>query len=259
MDSFHTISAFLFLFRCSLFCWHHHPPLHLYSRSKGFIPVTHFTGIKAFPWRRSTYSHLLPPLQCPLTLWTNQEVLNLQITVTQPMVLALDYLGSEFWIFFSILVSRSQVNSEYYIIIMWTIDPLHPGKILLMPWLLWPEILGIAQFFRPNGSIMSSSGGGMQGLPPLPKSLTGLLSMGRESLSKASEATLGQVWSLTQFYSKGFSRIKDQCKKGGWVKNTIKVYVGCFRQCPGTSPLSLTHQAASLYLWSYRNSSLSEF
>ena len=24
-------------------------PLHLYSRSKGFIPVTHFTGIKAFP------------------------------------------------------------------------------------------------------------------------------------------------------------------------------------------------------------------
>ena len=129
MDSFHTISAFLFLFRCSLFCWHHHPPLHLYSRSKGFIPVTHFTGIKAFPWRRSTYSHLLPPLQCPLTLWTNREVLNLQITVTQPMVLALDYLWSEFWIFFSILVSRSQVKSEYmYYIIMWTIDPLHPGN-----------------------------------------------------------------------------------------------------------------------------------
>ena len=56
----------------------------------------------------------------------------------------------------------------------------------------------------------------MQGLPPLPKSLTGLLSMGRESLSKASEATLGQVWSLAQFYSKGSPRIS--VKKGGGLK-----------------------------------------
>ena len=38
----------------------------------------------------------------------------------------------------------------------------------------------------------TNSGGGLQGLPPLPKSLTGLLSIGRESLSKA-EATLGQL------------------------------------------------------------------
>ena len=37
---------------------------------------------------------------------------------------------------------------------------------------------------------MASSGGITQGLPPLPKSLNSLWSMGRESLSKA-EATLG--------------------------------------------------------------------
>ena len=67
----------------------------------------------------------------------------------------------------------------------------------------------------------------MQGLPPLPKSLTGLLSMGRESLSKASEATLGQVWSLTQLYSKGFSRISV---KRGWVKKHTRVV---FYKFPG--------------------------
>ena len=37
---------------------------------------------------------------------------------------------------------------------------------------------------------MASSGGITQGLPPLPKSLNSLWSMGRESLSKA-EASLG--------------------------------------------------------------------
>ena len=37
---------------------------------------------------------------------------------------------------------------------------------------------------------MTSTGGITQGLPPLPKSLNSLWSMGRESLSKA-EATLG--------------------------------------------------------------------
>ena len=43
---------------------------------------------------------------------------------------------------------------------------------------------------KRNESIMSSGGGITQGLPPLPKSLTGLWSTVRESLPKA-EATLG--------------------------------------------------------------------
>ena len=41
-----------------------------------------------------------------------------------------------------------------------------------------------------NSSAMTSTGGITQGLPPLPKSLNSLWSIGKESLSKA-EASLG--------------------------------------------------------------------
>ena len=51
-----------------------------------------------------------------------------------------------------------------------------------------------------------------------------------------------QVWSLTQFNSVGFLKIKDQCKK--WVSD--KAFVSCFWQRPGTFVPSTTQLTVSV-------------
>ena len=59
-----------------------------------------------------------------------------------------------------------------------------------------------------------------------------------------------QVWSLTQFYSVGFSQSRIDVKKCVFYKRTIKVCVRCCLRCPGTFAPSAAHLTVSLYLCS---------
>ena len=59
-----------------------------------------------------------------------------------------------------------------------------------------------------------------------------------------------QVWSLTQSYSVDSSQSRISVKKCVFSKRTIKVYISCFWQCPGTSAPSATHPLVTLYLCS---------
>lgn len=75
---------------------------------------------------------------------------------------------------------------------------------------------------------MTSTGGITQGLPPLPKSLNSLWSMGRESLSKA-EATLGLRSANTAAAPSGKTIQSNQC---------LRIVFSYFL-CVGTSNISI--------------------